>query len=266
MAFMIYSPRGGNSTTIFKASEFAFEPPPEIARARRVLIKPCACYPLPHPVTTSRETLEVVIDAIRRVSEADILFLEGNPDGGSMHPIYRALGYDFPRVLTLDVRDSVLVEVENPLSKPFVLSTFWLPNVVLSCDYLMTIAPFKLLDGRGSFSIENLLGLLPVSKYRGEKGYGLSTLYDLGIERVIADLYFTLPFDMGIIDARKKLIATTDYTRGREEDYGKIFIGEPYQIDCEASRAAGVEMEYLKLIEAARAELQPPASESKYPG
>ncbi|MCD6358415.1 MAG: hypothetical protein J7L90_00405, partial [Dehalococcoidia bacterium] len=127
----------------FESSEFVFEPLPEISRARRVLIKPCARYPVPYPVTTSRETLETVVNAIRRVSDADILFLEGNPDGVSMNSIYRTLSYDFPRVLTLNVQDCSLVEVENPLNKAFVLNTFWLPNVVLSCDYLITIAPFE---------------------------------------------------------------------------------------------------------------------------
>ena len=42
---------------IFKDSEFVFEAPPVVSRARRVLIKPCAGYPLPYPVTTSREMI-----------------------------------------------------------------------------------------------------------------------------------------------------------------------------------------------------------------
>jgi hypothetical protein len=177
-----------------------------------------------------------------------------------MSPIYRTLRYDFPRVLTLDVKDCALVEVENPLGKAFVLSTFWLPNVVLSCDYLITIAPFEFPGGWGGLSIENLLSLLPISKYRGEMGYGWDALCELGIGRVLADLYFTLPFDLGIIDARKKFVTTADSTPGCGEDHGKIFIGEPYQIDCEVSRMAGVEKEYLKLIEAAKAVPQPPVS------
>ena len=111
---MLRSSCEGCGVNVFKASAFIFEPLPEITRARRVLIKPCARYPIPHPVTTSRETLQAVVDAIRRVSEADILFLEGNPSEESMGSIYRALSYDFPRVLTLNVQDCQLVEVENP--------------------------------------------------------------------------------------------------------------------------------------------------------
>jgi hypothetical protein len=240
---------------IFGADEFIFYPPPRIKWARRILIKPCASYPLPYPISTSREILEKIIAAIREVSEADIILLEGNPEQESMKPIYRALSYDFPRVLALDVTDCVYVEVENPLARPFALPTFWLPNVLLYCDYLITVAPFKVFSRQGCFSIRNLLSLLPVSKYHGDEGSGLGALYNLGLDKVIADLYFTLPFDLGVVDARKRFNGTSEPAEGHAEDYGKVFVGEPYDIDYEASRAAGVVTEYLQWIEIAKAQL-----------
>lgn len=237
---------------IFEAEHFTFEPQPRVRWARRVLIKPCACYPLPYPVSTSREILETVISAIRKVSEADIILLEGHPHQEPMKPVYRALSYDFPRVLTLDVKDSVFVEVENPLPRPFAMSTFWLPNVLLYCDYLITITPFKVCARQGDFTIRNLLNLLPVNKYRGNGGADWDTLYSLGIDKVIADLYFTLPFDLGIVDARQKFLSTAEPAEGQAEDFGHIFVGEPYEVDYEASRAAGVVTEYLQWIEIAK--------------
>ncbi|MCX6000699.1 MAG: hypothetical protein NTU41_14255, partial [Chloroflexi bacterium] len=149
----------------------------------------------------------------------------------------------------------VFVEVENPLVRPFALSTFWLPNVLLYCDYLITVAPFRIMSKQGDFSVRNLLSLLPVSKYHGEDGAGWSALYTLGIDKVIADLYFTLPFDLGIIDARQKLQSSGNLDAAETEDFGKIFVGEPYETDCEASRAAGVVTEYLQWIEIARTQL-----------
>ena len=173
-----------------------------------------------------------------------------------MRSLYRALGYDFPRLLTLDVRDCVLVEVENPLPKPFALSTFWLPNVVLSCDYLISIAPFKIFGNQGRLSISNLLSLLPISKYRGEAEYGWGVLYGLGIQRVIADLHFTLPFDLGIIEGSKRFIETNgDLAEGFVEGYGKILVGEPYEVDWEASQAAELETDYLRLIDLGKRQL-----------
>jgi len=200
--------------------------------------------------------LAAIIGSIRRASDADILLLEGTPGGGPVSPIYQALGYDFPRVLRLDVKDCILVEVDNPLPKPLAIPTFWVPNVILSCDYLITVAPLKIFNGRGSLSIMNLLTLLPTSKYRGEAAGGWGELYDLGIEKVLADLYFTLPFDLGIIEARQKLISTGDPTQGGIEECGKVFIGEPYEVDCEASATLGLKAEHLGLIREAKVELE----------
>jgi uncharacterized protein (DUF362 family) len=241
---------------IFEASEFVFRPPPLVSRARRVLIKPNAGHPVPYPVSTSRETINAIIENIKQVSDADIIILEGTPSGESIYPIYQALGYDFPRVLMLDVRDCIWVEVENPLSHPFAAATFWVPNVVLSSDYLISVAPFRILGKSGNFSVKNLLSLLPISKYKGEAVDSWGTLYELGIDKVLADLYFTLPFDSGIIDARQKFVSIDDPLQGRTEQYGKIFAGEPYEVDREAAQAGGVEAEYLKLIEAGKAEFE----------
>ncbi len=237
---------------IFNASEFTFKASPTISRARRVLIKPCASYPVPYPVTTSRDILSVIIEGIRQVSDADILLLEGTPGGSRVQPIYQALGYDFPRVLMLDVKDCIWVEVDNALPKALAVPTFWIPNVILSGDYLISVAPFKVLNGRGHLSITNLLSLLPSSKYGGDPQANWSALYSLGIDRVIADLYFTLPFDLGIIEARQKFIGGDDPTQGEVEDYGKVFIGEPYEVDCEASRSLQLETGYLDLIKEAK--------------
>ena len=241
---------------IFEASEFVFQPPPPISRARRILIKPSASNPIPYPVTTSRDMLSLIIESIRQVSDADILLLEGTPGGGPVYPIYQALGYNFPRVLMLDVKDCIWVEVDNPLAKPFAVPTFWVPNVILSSDYLITVAPPKILSGRASLSIMNLLSLLPSSKYHSQALSGWGDLYSLGIDKVLADLYFTLPFDLGIIEARQKFTSSDNTTQGEVKEYGKVFIGEPYRIDSEASETLGLKTDYLDLIDVAKVELE----------
>jgi hypothetical protein len=236
---------------IFEASEFVFNAPPVVSRARRVLIKPSACYPMEYPVTTSREILSTIIDGIRRVSDADIILLEGMPGGESVYPTFQALGYNFPRVLMLDVKDSIWVEVDNPLPKPLVVPTFWIPNVILSSDYLISVAPLKVLKGKANLSIMNLLTLLPSSKHGGGAPGGWETLYGLGIDRVITDLYFTLPFDLGIVEARQKFTSWDDPVHGEVEECGKVFLGDPYQVDREASEALGLRTDYLDLIKVA---------------
>ena len=200
--------------------------------------------------------LSLIIEGIRQVSDTDILLLEGTLGGDPVYPIYRALGYDFPRVLTLDVKDCIFVEVDNPLPKPFVIPTFWVPNVILSSDYLISVAPLKVVNGTGSLSIMNLLSLLPGDKYLSGSDGSWGALYSLGIDKVVADLYFTLPFDLGIIEARQKFTTGDDPTQGEVEECGKVFLGEPYEVDREASKTLGIKTDYLDLIELAKVEFE----------
>lgn len=241
---------------IVKDTDFVFAPPPQLAWARRVLIKPCAGYPLPYPATTSPKLLNAIIRGIRRISNADILIADGTPSGESIYPVYQALGYNFRHVLMLDIRDSIFIEVQNPLTEFYAVESFWVPNVVLRSDFLISVAPFKVSGSCGHFTVANLLSLLPVTKYRKGRSDGWKTLYDLGIEKVLADLYFTLPFDLGIIEARQKFSYADDPTKGEVEDYGKILVGEPHDIDLKASQIAGVKCEHLRLISEGRVQLE----------
>jgi hypothetical protein len=241
---------------IVKDSDFVFTPPPQLAWARRVLIKPCTGYPLPYPVTTSPKLLNSIIKGISKISNADILIADGTPSGESIYPIYQALGYNFHNVLMLDIRDSIFIEVQNPLTEFYAVESFWVPNVVLRSDFLISVTPFKVRGRSGQFSVANLLSLLPVSKYKKGKSGDWGTLYELGIEKVLADLYFTLPFDLGIIEAHQKFFYTDDPTKGDVEDYGKILFGEPHEIDLKASQIAGVDCEHLKLINEGRVQLE----------
>ena len=77
-------------------------------------------------------------------------------------------------------------------------------------------------------------------------------LQDSSIDRILADLYFTLPFDLGIIEARQKYYFTDDATKGTAEECGKILVGEPYEVDLEASEMAGLDTKYLQLIRESR--------------
>lgn len=240
---------------IFDAEKFVFEPPPVVSRARRILIKPCAHFTELYPMTTSTELLANIVKGIRRVSDADIIIIDGTPDGSSIVPFYRALGYNFPRALLLDVNDCILVEVENPLPKPLVVSSFTLPNVIIASDYLISVAPLKVEKGLASMSLVNLLSLLPARHYGDGSHGGWESLYELGIEQVIADLYFTLPFDMGIVEARQKLIVPSNGSQPQVEEVGKIALDEPFEADREIASVAGLDAPYLDIISEARVDL-----------
>ena len=131
-----------------------------------------------------------------------------------------------------------------------------MPNVILSSDYLISVSPLKVIGNQPHMSIMNLLNALPAAKY-GEPGKNYQALYSLGIDRVLSDLYFTLPFDLGIIEARQKYTSLEDGAKGKTEELGKIIVGDPFQADCEASKLLGLKAKYLDFIEEACQELQP---------
>jgi len=236
---------------IFNSEEFVFGAPRPVTRARRVLIKPDTSSDKPYPYTTSPKLLNTIIEGIRRVSDADIMIIGGTADGTPASSVYKALGYDFPRVIMLDVKDCVWVEVDNPLEKPLTIPTFLIPNVVLSSDYLITTSPLKSINGRGKLTIANLLPLLSVERY----GKNWHSLMEFDIERVLADLYFTMPFDMGIIEGTRKLDIRSD-GNDASVSCGKIYQGEPYYIDREVSTAMKIETAYLDFVDEAEAELE----------
>jgi len=240
---------------IYEAAKYNFDPPSLVSRAHKILIKPGASYPYPYPFSTSREILGMVIDKVKQVSDADIIILEGAASGDSVYPIYKSLGYEFQRVLMLDVKDCIWVEIENPLPHPFAVATFWVPNVVLSCDFLITISSLRTIGNQGILSIKNLLSLLPVNKYKKGVTGGWGSLDEFGWDKVFADLYFTLPFDLAIVDGRKKFSAAAESFKGKADTFGKIFEGKPFEIDREASTLLGVDQQYLDIIKAGKIEI-----------
>ena len=235
--------------TIFEATNYHFTPPPQLAWARRVLIKPSASSAHPYPVSTSPDLLESVVSGIRRVTDAEILIADSTPTGAPVYPIYETLRYTFDRVLLLDVKDSIFLEMENPLEEFYATPTFWVPNLVLRSDFLISVAPFHVHRGSGWFSIANLLGLLPLLQSRPGEAPELQGLRGLDLERVLADLYFALPFDLGIVEARERLAYIDDPQEGELTQYGKIIVGEPFEVDMLAARLAGAQPEHLSLIE-----------------
>ena len=155
------------------------------------------------------------------------------------------------------------MEGENPLTHAFVAPTFWAPNVLLSSDYLITIYPMKVVGNVPYLSIMNPIILLPVAKYKGDAVGGWSLLYSLGLNQAVADLYFTLPFDLGIVDATQKLTCLVEPAQGEAEDFGKVFVGEPYELDSELARMLKTPAEYLDLIQTGRTQLECGAGEAR---
>ena len=87
------------------------------------------------------------------------------------------------------------------------------------------------------------------------KNGGWESLYNLGIDKVLADLYFTLPFDLGIVEAKQRFSVKEEPYDGDIEEYDKVFLGEPYEADREVADELGLKVDYLDLIRSAKVEL-----------
>lgn len=249
---------------ILDAQGFQFCAPGQVGRARRVLIKPDTSRPRAHPMSPSYETLAAIVDGIRRAGDADIYLLDSG-EGQSAPDVFKQLGYDFPRVIAVDVRDCVLVEVENPLPKPFALQTIWLPNLLLSCDYLISVATYRVDPGAPGFTLRNLVSLLLGSKYRGESGIPRETIERLGIENIVADLYFTIPFDLGIVDARERAIFSSDAVKPVVDRLDRVYVGDVLELDTQLAQESGIDLPHLHLIAEGQRLLQDESSAEPVP-
>ncbi|HSW59149.1 MAG TPA: hypothetical protein VLH15_12140, partial [Dehalococcoidales bacterium] len=110
----------------------------------------------------------------------------------------------------------------------------------------------KVINDRPEFSVMNLLSALPSAKY-GARAGGWDGLFSLGIDKVLADLYFTLPFDLGIIEGQQLFTGKGhQINQGKTENIDRIFIGEPFDIDNDACQLLNLKSEYLDLIKVAR--------------
>ena len=227
---------------------FEFKAPDALTRARRVVIIPTVVEGCKYPLSTSSELLSNIISGVRKVSKADIVVLGNSQNGKTVQEVFAGLKYDFGRVLVMDINETLCVEVENPLTKPFAIPTFWIPSVILSSDYLITTIPLRSRRKKANMATASLLSVLPAHKYIDKKTGEWKNFNELGLDKVIADLYFTLPFDMAIVEATRHYICRNDGGIGRSEELGQIYYGEPAEIDAEISEDMGFKTTYLDLV------------------
>lgn len=240
---------------ILDSATFKFDPPSSLSRARRVLIKPFASKSAQYPHTVSAAFLKKIITGIRQVSDADIMILEGSGSDKPMKDIYQDLKYNFTRALLKDVRNVDMVEIDNPLLKPLIMPTFQIPNIILSSDFLISVTPLRIVGGQAQLTIPNLMSLITCTKQNADSSLEISQVYIKEKAKVLTDLYYTIPFDLGIVDASEKLICKTESSVGDSSYYGRVFIGDPYQVDREVTQTLGIRADYLKMIDDSRADL-----------
>ena len=94
----------------------------------------------------------------------------------------------------LNLDDVTRVSLRQPFSS---LSELYLPNTVLDCDLLVSLAKMKTHHWAGAtLSMKNFFGVVPGAIY----GWPKNVLHWAGIPECIADLHYSLPPQFAIVD------------------------------------------------------------------
>ncbi len=89
----------------------------------------------------------------------------------------------------------------------------WAPKLLKEVDCRISIGALKRTQLKGevliSAAIKNLYGLFPRERYKARSAYSRGQLHRPDVQRVIADVYFTIGvlFDSAVVDGTQKFIS-----------------------------------------------------------
>jgi hypothetical protein len=257
------------TVTVTDSATFRYNPPRAAHAARRVIIKPNLGYPVGPPVTVSLPVLREVIAGVRRVApDAEIIVLEGVCTKTTFAAVMDKLGVTTmladladPKVILLDADREDAKTFPNTSREVQRFTEMDAPELLDEVDCRISVGCLKrtALKGRPliSSSIKNLYGLFPRERYRGRSPHARGQLHVPDVQRVIADVYFTLgvKFDGAVVDADQKFISRDwQPDLGHAEPVGKVIFGDDLvATDRRACEIADEPIsDYLALIERLR--------------
>jgi len=196
----------------------------KLRSSTRILLKPNIAYNLPPPITTNVDIVKALVDAIKTITNAKLFLIEGATSKSLEKNLNTNGYYDLEKkgVQILDVDDLECVCIEINGMK---IKQLYLPKLVFSCDFKISIPVLKIGTGSASISIKNLIGLLPRSYYRVGNSLTRRKLHIWNINKCITDLYFHIPFDLAVVDATIALQGKLP-KRGEKIAFDKIVVSE----------------------------------------
>jgi len=184
---------------------------------------------------TEPAVVEGAIQAIRKVTDAEIVIGDAPTDGASLG-LYAALGYPerlarYANVRLIDFADSAIVQVPMAHSGGM-FGSYMLPIELADADAFVSLAKMKAHVSVGcTLSIKNLFGWLPTAVYGIPRNY----LHDrlIRLPRVLADLACHFKPCLNVIDG---IVATNSSEwRGTPVRPGVIVAGT----NCVATDSVG---------------------------
>ena len=210
-----------------------------IARQSSVLIKPNLVNASAHPVTTSVDCCEAVIEYVISCSKADIVIAEGCGDTSlETDDVFDLLGYrDLARhygVSLADLNEACLVKLSNrgcPVFPDIYLPQIAFTHFIISLPVLKAHS-LSVLTG----TLKNMIGFAPPKYYSGRYGSWKKSLFHRDIHQSIIDLNSYRCADLSIMDAS---VGLAEYHLGGRQctpPANKIIAGfNPVEVDRKAA-------------------------------
>ena len=170
-------------------------------RGKRVVLKPNLVeFDQNTVINTNPKMVHAALEAFRSAGAADVRIAEGPGHRRVTLDLADSAGYfstvpQFESVFTdLNLDEVTRVNLLRPHSK---LKSLYLPNTVLGCDLLVSMAKMKTHHWAGAtLSMKNLFGLVPGGVY----GWPKNVLHWAGINESISDLHSLFPHTFSIVD------------------------------------------------------------------
>ncbi|MDY6855941.1 MAG: DUF362 domain-containing protein [Thermodesulfobacteriota bacterium] len=221
-----------------------------IAKQSLVLIKPNLVNASAHPVTTSLDCCEAVIEYVSSCSKADIIIAEGCGDmtleTGDVFDIlgYRELSRHYG-ISLVDLNESLLVKLSNRSCPVF--PYIYLPKIAFT-HFIISLPVLKahslsIMTG----TLKNMIGFAPPKYYSGRYGNWKKSLFHRDIHQSIIDLNRYRSADLSIMDAS---VGLAEYHLGGRQctpPVNKIIAGfNPLEVDRKAAELLKLNWEEIQ--------------------
>jgi uncharacterized protein (DUF362 family) len=217
-----------------------------------ILLKPNVINSSPHPITTSVDCCEALVQYIKKHSTATIVIAEGCGDPHlETTEAFERLGYtalaekyDIPLI---DLNHAPLCSRKNDSCKIF--REIHLPEIAFN-HYIISIPVLKAHSlAQITGTLKNMMGFVPPQHYSGNSGSWKKAVFHHKMQQSIIDLNTYLIPDLSIMDCS---IGMAEYHLGGPRcspPVGRIIAGyNPWEVDRMACDLLGLDWRTIKHV------------------
>ncbi len=210
---------------------------------RHITLKPNLVTDSPHPITTSVQCVEAIIDYCRACSQAHIVIAEGS-GGIDTEEAFRKLGYEDlaarKEVELIDLDKSELVDLRNESMQ--LLPMFQMPKCLMN-TFLVSVPVLKAHSMSDvTLSLKNMFGIAPAKHYGGVH-FRKSKLHgntNSELHRYVLEINTYRKPDMSLIDATIGMAESHLWGPTCDPPVNKIIAGfDPVAVDAVGAELLG---------------------------